>query len=948
MPSITLDGHTLSVDGRRLWVVAGAVHYALTPRHLWASRLRAAREAGLNTIEVPVIWALHEPRQGKFTFDAELDLAAFIKQVDQHGMHAIVRIGPCVGDGLDLGGMPAWLPGACAGKLRSHAPEYLARVSGYISAVCDKIANLQVTGGPNRRGKGPIIAVVAEHRWLCGDDGVISLATNTGGVLKEGTDYLAELARYLREGGINVPVIANNDLYHCAEGQVEAWSGMSHLHANLRQLRSQRPGQPRLVMSLCGAHDGGGMDTWGEAFHVGPSERRLLRAYAEALAAGGQFCVSNFAPGTRFGFLGGRIGGAPDSFVTPSTSAAVVPEGGGRSVVFHAVKRIATFASSFERVLCGLDPSYQPVTVAVDAHDDPSGSRPGRRGGEAQVSAASVVHANGSQGSLVFVFAPGEKRRTVRLVLGDGSTLPVTLESQDAAWVLLDTHLGGRATLDYCNVNAFALAGKALVCYAPAGSAALFSINGTAVELTVPEDDRPLIQEIEGVALALCNERSIDRAIATPDGVWFGAASLDAEGSPVPLDGASSVLRLGADGSVRTAGLKPAARKAVRIAPADWTATGCEAYTSGESPRFARIDRPAPLDDLGTPYGYAWMRVRVKSSSARRAKVGLFEAADRVHLWADGESLGVFGFGPAATPTNEPVSIPLRKGETSICALIDNLGRSSDGSLMGEPKGLFGHLWEVSAIKCGAPKLRTDSPLEPLKFRTPIMGLQIGDATDPVRLTWKFAHRRRSPVFACVDVPRDDGSLAPGLVIVNGVPVAALIPGSSLRLRIDPEQLKGTNELQLAIVGHMEHAAPRLKGAVKLFAGEDCLSEKSEWGFAKWEPPGPGPGAAKGATGSRHAAPMWWRAQFTAPQKPDGSPMDPAALFFDASTLSKGQLWVNGHNVGRYFSSAKGRSVGPQTRLYIPDHWIRPGAVNEVLVFDEHGKSPSGCRIVSE
>ena len=942
MPSITLDGHTLSVDGRRLWVVSGTVMYTQTPRASWGARLRAAREAGLNTIEVPVVWSAHEPRQGKFNFDGDLDLAAFVKAIDQHGLHAIVRVGPYVGEGLDLGGLPPWLPALKTGQVRSHAGVYLASVSAFLSAVCDRIASLQITGGPSRRGKGPIIALVAEHRWLCGDDGVISLATNTGGVLKEGTDHLAEIARFLREGGINVPVIANNDLYHSAEGQIEAWSGRHHLHANLRQLRAQRPQQPRLLLALRGASDADGLDRWGHPARPGPEPRQMVRALAEALSAGAQFNIESFAPGARLGFSAGRLPEGPGAYLTPGSSGAVVTEAGKRTERFQALKRIATFASTFDRVLSGLDPAYQPVTIATDAGPLVA---PKGRGAAGSPPPAAVVHAHGSQGSVVFVFADGEGKRTVKLVLGDGSTLPVTLEEQSAAWVLLDTHLGGRATLDYCNVCPFAVAGKALVCYGPAGTAALLSINGSAVDIKIPDDDRPLIKEIEGVALALCNERSINRAIATPEGIWFGVESLDADGSPVPCAGVSSVLRLGADGSVRTASLKGPSKVADKFPLSAWSVAPCTAHITGESPRYARIEKPDGLVELGSPTGYGWYRVRFKSATARKPKVGLFEAADRVHAWSNGSDAGVFGDAPGADSARAPVNLTIPKGDVTLVMLADNMGRFAEGSLYDDRKGVWGDPWEVAAVKTAAPALVTDAPVEPLKFRTPIMGLQIGDATDPRRLQWKFKHTRKTPVFACIDVPTDDGSLAPGLVLLNGAPVSPLLPGVPLRLRFDHDRLKPTSTLELAIVGDMEHAAKVLKGAVHLYAGDACLTEKGDWAFAKWEPPSTAASWEPAKKGGRAGGPAWYRANFT-PTPHNGSTLP--ALALDTHGLSKGVAFINGYNLGRYFTAtATGKAVGPQTVFPIPESWIKPGAENEVMLFDEHGFSPSGVRVVA-
>jgi len=51
--------------------------------------------------------------------------------------------------------------------------------------------------------------------------------------------------------------------------------------------------------------------------------------------------------------------------------------------------------------------------------------------------------------------------------------------------------------------------------------------------------------------------------------------------------------------------------------------------------------------------------------------------------------------------------------------------------------------------------------------------------------------------------------------------------------------------------------------------------------------------------------------------------------YLDMSGWTKGVVWVNGHNLGRYWE------IGPQHRLYCPAPWLRRGR-NEILVFDQH------------
>jgi beta-galactosidase len=56
--------------------------------------------------------------------------------------------------------------------------------------------------------------------------------------------------------------------------------------------------------------------------------------------------------------------------------------------------------------------------------------------------------------------------------------------------------------------------------------------------------------------------------------------------------------------------------------------------------------------------------------------------------------------------------------------------------------------------------------------------------------------------------------------------------------------------------------------------------------------------------------------------------------YFDLSGYSKGVVYINGHNLGRYWN------LGPQYRLYCPASWLRKGD-NEIVVFDLHQENPA-------
>ena len=76
--------------------------------------------------------------------------------------------------------------------------------------------------------------------------------------------------------------------------------------------------------------------------------------------------------------------------------------------------------------------------------------------------------------------------------------------------------------------------------------------------------------------------------------------------------------------------------------------------------------------------------------------------------------------------------------------------------------------------------------------------------------------------------------------------------------------------------------------------------------------------SAPGQAGGDPAGPGFWRGTLKLDQ--------PVDSFLDTRGWGKGQVWVNGHHLGRYWH------IGPQQTLYLPASWLKAGA-NEVLVF---------------
>jgi len=70
------------------------------------------------------------------------------------------------------------------------------------------------------------------------------------------------------------------------------------------------------------------------------------------------------------------------------------------------------------------------------------------------------------------------------------------------------------------------------------------------------------------------------------------------------------------------------------------------------------------------------------------------------------------------------------------------------------------------------------------------------------------------------------------------------------------------------------------------------------------------------------APPAFYRGSFSLAQSGD--------TFLDMSFWSKGIVWVNGHNLGRFWD------IGPQQTLYCPGPWLKTGP-NEIVVLEFNG-----------
>jgi len=547
-----------------------------------------------------------------------------------------------------------------------------------------------------------------------------------------------------------------------------------------------------------------------------------------------------------------------------------------------------------------------------------------------------VLHQRGGQGELVMILR-GEKDKTrqTTVLLPNGLKLPVHLGKDRAAWLLLDARLPGcDVELTWTNLRPWAFVdGGMLVLFGPAGTDGMVAIDGAPLDIAVPTGKKPTVEKLDDLTLVVLNEDQADAAYLDREGLIIGCNGLDDNGRPIARPGWGSCTRVQASGAVSNHRLSaPDKPKAPKLG--DWQYADQTALIEGDDSVYESIDGPASLGALGVQWGYGWYRVKVRGTV--QGNTLLTKAGDRIHHFRKGKLERLVGFAPGAS---EPVPESMPMGGMNVF-LADNLGRFNFGHNTGrDAKGLPEHILHVKEANLGKPKIINERGPELLDGRGYITGHHRGMRQQATTLRWKFRSVKRKD--AVLDLT---GFPYAAVVEVNEQPIDMYHPFGSANvyqrvLRVGQEITGGNNELALRLTEPCKATAKDLKH-IKLYLGTKDLTTSADWAFCPWGVPEDG--AFREAPKRTPMLPAWYRTTFdvTSTDQP---------LLLEVSGMSKGQVFINGHNVGRYFVATQtGKTVGPQTRYYLPEPWLKADGPNELTLFDEHGKSPGQCRLVHD
>ena len=276
---------TFYLDGESMKIISGAFHYFRTVPEYWRDRLEKLKAMGCNTVETYIPWNMHEPNKGEFCFQGILDVERFMRLAQELGLYVIIRPSPYICAEWEFGGLPAWLLREDGMKLRVCYPPFLRHVEEYYRVLLPKLTPYQITQG------GPVIMMQVENEY---------------GYYANDRDYLDTLMRYMRENGVEVPLVTSDGPYPESlnagrlPGVLATGNFGSRTEERFDVLRPYTEGGPL----MCTEFWVGWFDHWGNGGHMRGNLEESVRDLDKMLELG-HVNIYMFEGGTNFGFMNG-------------------------------------------------------------------------------------------------------------------------------------------------------------------------------------------------------------------------------------------------------------------------------------------------------------------------------------------------------------------------------------------------------------------------------------------------------------------------------------------------------------------------------------------------------------------------------------------------------------------------------------------------------------------
>ncbi|WP_073498487.1 beta-galactosidase [Actinacidiphila paucisporea] len=201
--TVTFDGYSFLVDGKRTYLWSGEFHYFRLPSpDLWLDIFQKMKAAGFNATSLYFDWDYHSPAPGVYDFTGVRDVDKLLDMAEQAGLYVIARPAPYINAEVDSGGLPGWLT-TKEEKNRTDDPQFLKYADEWLTQIDRIIARHQVTNGT-----GSVIAYQVENEYYNGS--------------ADARAYMKHLEDKATADGITVPLTGNNNgTFNAGDGALD-------------------------------------------------------------------------------------------------------------------------------------------------------------------------------------------------------------------------------------------------------------------------------------------------------------------------------------------------------------------------------------------------------------------------------------------------------------------------------------------------------------------------------------------------------------------------------------------------------------------------------------------------------------------------------------------------------------------------------------------------------
>ncbi|KAI8816116.1 glycoside hydrolase superfamily [Fimicolochytrium jonesii] len=190
---VTYDSHSVSIDGKRLYIWSGEFHpFRLPSPDLWKDVLVKFKAAGYNGVSIYAHWGYHCAKPYSCDFTGIRNYTKFFQDAKDVGIYVIARPGPYINAETSGGGFPGWLGRVQGSRGRTQAADYEVHWKHFMTAFNNIATKFQIDTG------GTVILYQAENEYS---------NMNPANLTRPYMDAIYQLAR---KDGIVVPIFHND------------------------------------------------------------------------------------------------------------------------------------------------------------------------------------------------------------------------------------------------------------------------------------------------------------------------------------------------------------------------------------------------------------------------------------------------------------------------------------------------------------------------------------------------------------------------------------------------------------------------------------------------------------------------------------------------------------------------------------------------------------------